>query len=584
MATSALESVKENANNPVVTRPADGNVRQYANHAKSLVYGRVPMGNVRLLAERHAHDYPVMRNVQKHSIADILVHQFVASHELHSGNTEGNVTLDSMTITLPCRHVFTVKALDSITRVHDFYDRDSRGRWSNLTLPNASNVCIRPVCPHCGGEIDSLRYGRILKYFNHSVLQHNISRSLSERLSQAENMLSGIHNNIEETIMDTVCSFGTRGIPAPSDAVRQKSLQQIDAAVEAEKDQPTSLHLAQNLSKFHGFPPRHTKAWRKAMEGVTEPYLVAYNVTRECDPSVKGYNALFARFYHDELNRSGGTSAPTIDPTQQRLQQLASEAAHIRIGHPRPRASERFVVEAFWISIEIMMLLGLSVSRACEITQQQPADDANTICWENVAEFLLLRASKDAEKALDLARISESHTTIVKCQLLVLQTQYELAAHKCLTAGRNGRLLNPEYRQEYLSICNRGIEQIQNLRVSVPRDYQGSVQPGAMRSTTVMRAEWTREYFSDPSKKTLEAWVNLYHLVHDEIPGRRQEETAAKRLWRPVVQKAAASNRKWHTQHFYRCAKGHPYTRGECAVAFGKLWCPDCGEMVGDQV
>ncbi|KAG8740057.1 hypothetical protein FRC11_000419, partial [Ceratobasidium sp. 423] len=146
-----------------------------------------------------------------------------------------NGTLDSMTITLPCRHVFTVKALDSITRIQDFYERDAHGRWTKAIMPNASEMLDRPACPHCGGGIDALRYGRVLKYSNHSILQHNVARSLSERLVQAERLLSGVRSGLEQAITTTISSFGTADFPIPSDATRNSLLQRIARAVAAKQ-------------------------------------------------------------------------------------------------------------------------------------------------------------------------------------------------------------------------------------------------------------------------------------------------------------------------------------------------------------
>ncbi|KAH7335664.1 hypothetical protein B0J17DRAFT_769497 [Rhizoctonia solani] len=501
------------------------------------------------------------------------------------GDLEDNATLDSMTITLPCRHVFTVKALDSLTRIRDFYERDAHGRWTNPVMPDASDVRTRPVCPHCGGGIDSPRYGRILKSSNHSILQHNVARLLSEQLSNAESLLSKARSDLEQKVAATVRSFRTSAIPIPSEGTRQRLLQRIETVLAAEKNRPTSLELIQNLSRFHGFPPKHMRAWRKAVGEIVEAYCAAYDVTRESDPSVQAYNKSITRLYHAELNKSGGNAAPTNDPTQQRLQQVASDVAHIRIGHLRPRASSRFVVEAFWISVEILILLGLSISKACEDLQQQNGRGANAICWENVAEFLLTRASKDAETALSLAEQSRSQNKVVRCQLLILQTKYEVAAHKCRVAIRNGLIANRETRDEYFDVCTRGIEQVQNLRTSIPRDYQGRAQRGSALAVMAMKADWVREHFTQPVDEILEAWNKLSGAIRMEMMGGRQEEvnTGELILWRPIVQDFAASGRQWHNEHFYQCLRGHPYTRGECIIDIGMKWCPECGKRVGDQ-
>ncbi|KAG8690475.1 hypothetical protein FRC11_011353 [Ceratobasidium sp. 423] len=474
------------------------------------------------------------------SIVDML-------KQVHLRDLENDVTLDSMTLTLPCRHVFTVEMLDSITRIHDFYERDGRGEWTKATMPDASDIRSRPVCPRCGGGIDSLRYGRILKHSNHSVLQYNITRHLSDQLSNSENMLSEVRGGLEGAVTEAIGSLASTNFPAPSETTRRNLLERMDTTLAANEGRPTSIDIVENLSKFHGFPPRHTRAWRKAINEISKPYRVAHGVACEPDPSVQAYETSLGRLYLDELNKNGGSSARTTDPAQLRLQDLAAKVAHIRIGHPRPRARDRFAVEAFWVTVEILALLGLATSKACEELRQRNAAGANVSHWENVAEFILLRATKDAETAHRLANESKSHNKAIICRRLILQTQYEHAAHKCRVAIRNGAFLNRETRDEYLDMYNRGIEQIQELQTSVPREYQGRVQRGAVLGVTEIKAEWVRGNFVRPAQGILEAWNNLIRAIQNDMPGWGQEQAYGNQLvlWRPVVQEHAALNRKW---------------------------------------
>ncbi|KAG8712687.1 hypothetical protein FRC11_014506 [Ceratobasidium sp. 423] len=442
-----------------------------------------------------------------------------ALRQVHLRYFGSGVTLDSMTITLPCRHVFSVEELDSVTRIHDFYKRGSRGEWTKAIMPNASDVRNRPVCPRCGGRIDSLRYGRVLKNSNHSALQHNLAHSLSGRLANAGMMLSKARQGLEKAVTEAVRSFGSTNFPAPSATTRRTLLERINTALTANESCPTSLEIVENLSKFHGFPPRHIRAWRKAISEISETYQIAYGVTFEVDPSLQAYETSLGRLYLDELNKVSGSSARTTDPAQQRLQDHAAKAAHIRIGHPRPRVCDRFTVEAFWITIEILVILGLATSKACEELQQQNAAGVNVTHWENVAEFILLRASKDAETAYRLANESKSQNKAIICRRLILQTQYEHAAHKSRVAIRNGALLNRETQDEYLGMCARNIEQIQELQTSVPQEYRGRVQRGSIFGATEMKAEWVRENFVQPAQGAIEAWNNLTQAIRIDMEG-----------------------------------------------------------------
>ncbi|KDN33760.1 hypothetical protein RSAG8_13147, partial [Rhizoctonia solani AG-8 WAC10335] len=493
---------------------------------------------------------------------------------------DDNATLDTMTITLPCRHVFTVNALDSITRIRDFYEQGSRGEWTKATMPVASAVRCRPICPHCGGGIDSLRYGRILRNSNHSILQHNIAWSLSGQISEAEQLLSKARGGLDQAIVKAVHSYGAARLP--SGAASRICREKINLALAADQNAPTNLDIVENLSNFHGFPPRHTKAWRKAVSEVMEPYRMACRVVRESDPSAPVYEGLLACLYQAELNNSGGSTASTTDPEQQRLQQLAAKVAHTRIGHLRPRASDRFTVEAFWVTVEILLLLGLAISKACEAVLQQNVPGANITHWENVAEFLLLRASADAETSHRLANQSKSQSKAILCRLLILQTQYEHTAHRYRAAIRNGSLSDRETRDEFVGICARAVEQIRDMQTNVPREYQERQQRGLLAAATATKVEWVRINFVEPSQKIVDAWNNLTRTIQIEMPERREERTSGAQLvaWEPVVQGYAVSKRVSHTEHFYQCPRGHPYTQGECTIVLGTTWCPECGMTV----
>ncbi|CUA71429.1 Nonribosomal peptide synthetase 1 [Aspergillus fumigatus Af293] [Rhizoctonia solani] len=494
---------------------------------------------------------------------------------------EDDDTLDSMTITLSCRHVFTVEALDSVTRISDFYERDRYGEWTKAILPNASIRHYRPVCPRCSGSIDSLRYGRVLKCSNHSIIQHNVARTLSNQLSWVEGRLDEIRDRLEEEIIQAVHLLGTANLPTLSEAARRASLERIEIALAAEEDFPTSFEFIENLGKLHGFAPRHTKAWRKAVGAASRPYEIAYGVAAyESDPSAAAYNNWLKRLYENGLKKRGGSTAPTVDPAQQRLQQLATKEAHTRIGHVYPRASDRFTVEAFWVTIEILMNLGLAISEACGQIWQRDVPGANTTPLDYFAEFIFLRASKDAETAYRLAEESKSRNKALICQVLVLQTQYEYALHKCRVAIRDGSLLNRGTRDEYSDMCARSIEHIQVLQTSASREIPHESVPGERD----MKAEWIGVYFVHPTQIILEAWNDLARAIQNDVLAWRQGQMDGGQLviWHRLIQEAAAENRESHTEHFYQCPKGHPYTLGECTTVLGRIWCPECGITIGD--
>ncbi|CAE6503560.1 unnamed protein product, partial [Rhizoctonia solani] len=457
--------------------------------------------------------------------------------QIHLRDLEDNATLDSVTITLPCRHIFTVKALDTITRIRDFYERNSHGEWAKAIMPDILAVRNRPTCPHCGGGIDSLRYGRILKNSNHSILQHSIACILSDELSEAERLLLQARDKLSQSVTEAVSSHQT------GHHILQEK---VDIALVADRNSPTNLDIVENLTRFHGFPSRCTMTWQKVVREIMKPYDIACRVTQKADPSAEAYEGLLARLYQAELNKSGGSTALTTDPEQHRLQQLAIKVAHVRIGHPRPHASDRFTVEAFWVTVEILLLLALAISKACE-EKMQPNVEANITHWEKLAEFFLLRASADAEAAHRLADQSKSHSKAILCRLLILQTQYEHTAHRFRAAVRNRSLSDCKTRDEFVGTCARAIEVIREVQTSVPRDYQARVQKDLLAGVNATKADWVQVNFVEPSQKLLDAWNNLTQTIHIDNPEQLQQQASDRQLvmWEPVVQGYARLKRAW---------------------------------------
>ncbi|KAB5591848.1 NFX1-type zinc finger protein [Ceratobasidium theobromae] len=494
---------------------------------------------------------------------------------------EDDNTLDSMTITLPCRHVFTVETLDGITHLGDFYEKDSdaNGRWVKAKTPEASGETrTRPTCPTCRGSIDSLRYGRVCKNSNLAILQHNIASSLSRQLSRAEVKLKVVREGLAEAIINSVKACV--GTPTESNAVtdlttdaRQEMTNDLDIVLVREIDRPTPAEAIENIDRLHAFPKSYAKNWRKAVAKVLEPYRVARQVTCERDPAVQAYEASLTRLYHEELEQYGvnmSLGAP------QDLEQHCLRLARIRIGQVPPRASLRFVIEAFWITVDILMQLGMAVGKAGEEVRSRDASPGNSGNWDTLAGFFLRQAVKDAETACTLATQSESWNKLIKCQIFALQARYELATHQCRTAINQGALSNNEAREELVEMCERGIKHIEDLRISVPRFYLAKWSAEEVAA----KREWLRTNFMQPLAVILKSWESLKQSSssgqwYQEVTN---EERAA--ILRAMME-GAGHDRLWHTGHFYQCPNGHPYVIGECGGAMQESRCPECGARIG---
>ncbi|KAF8748917.1 P-loop containing nucleoside triphosphate hydrolase protein [Rhizoctonia solani] len=495
-----------------------------------------------LRLELHAPDFPATKNAPIFCDAVIPVPQCVANLALNKHvDLEDDGSLDSMTITLPCGHVFTVETLDGITSLGDFYEKDGDGKWvKSITPDDTGEIRTRPVCPSCRGNIDSRRYGRVCKNSNLAILQHNTASSLSRRLATVEAKIATVRERIDKSVIDAIKSCKPEG---PDQTItteaRREMVDKRDITLAREHERPTPAD------------------WKGGIKVAIESYRVARQITCERDPAVQAYEASLSQLYREELDRFGvdlSLGAPRD------VEQQALRVARAKIGQLPPRASLRFVVEAFWITVDILMQLGVAVSKASDEVRIRDNTGTEHHQWEQLAEFVLDRAAKDAETAYKLANNSESWNKAIKCQVFVLQTHYELAAHQCRVAIGKGALSDSNVKAELVDMCRQGIKHIKGLQTSIPQEYSSRWGPRERQN----KLAWANTNFVQPSNVILESWETL-------------KRSAKGGTWYQEVTNRAFG----HTGHFYQCPNGHPYVIGECGGAMQVSTCPECGAAIG---
>ncbi|CUA71425.1 NFX1-type zinc finger-containing protein 1 [Mus musculus] [Rhizoctonia solani] len=502
------------------------------------------------------------------SIVDLVMHTSLR-------DLEDDGSLDSMTITLPCGHVFTVETLDGITHLGDFYEKQGDGRWVKAITPDdTGEIRTRPVCPSCRGNIDSLRYGRVCKNSNLAILQHNIASSLSRRLAKAEEKLATVRAALEKNVIDAVKNCKPDGPDQPiTTAARRDMEDNRDIALAREIVRPTPAEVIDDISAFHAFPAGYSKEWRASIKAALESYRVARQITGELDPAMQAYEASLSQLYREELGRFG------VDfslGTPQDVEQRALRLARMQIGQLPPRASHRFVVEAFWITIDILLQLGIATGKASDDIRRRNPNGVEHQQWERLAEFILERAVKDAEVVYELAIKSESWNKAIKCLIFVLQARYELAAHQCRVAIGKGALSSDTTRVELVDMCRQGIQRIKSLRTNVPQEYSRRWEPEQQQE----KLAWAEINFVQPSGVLLESWESLKRSAkggtwYQDVT---HEERAT--ILRAMME-GAGGERLWHTGHFYQCPNGHPYVIANCGGANQVSSCPECGVRIG---
>ncbi|KAF8598648.1 hypothetical protein BDV93DRAFT_593819 [Ceratobasidium sp. AG-I] len=588
--------------------PARGTVPNHmpADHASHVAHGNVLMANVILFAGWLPCDKKCLNKLKcghpcpsvcgepcaqqscifctnggtPDSIVDLVMHASLLDLE-----DEG--TLDSMKITLPCQHIFTVAALDNITSLNDFYEKGQTGEWARATRPEPSGKPrARPVCPMCGGPISSFRYGRVWKSSSAAVMQHDIASSLSHLLASAKAELAMSRPGLKASILSatTACvpTLSATDIP---DNTRQEMSRRLGMILNRETDLPTSVEVLLNLENFHAYTQKDSDLWRSAVGAILIPYQAARQIASDRDQSIQAYEASLKDLYQEELSHL--VDDPAHDVSQE-VEQLALRLARMRIGQPPPRANLRFVVEAFWVTIDILVLLGLATHEASGEIRRRESNTHNSLYWTRLAGFFFKRAVKDAEVALNLAKRSESWNKFVKCQVVLLRTQYELAAHNCRSAVNARGVTDPGTRASLVKTCEDGILAAEQQQATLPEDYlqlwENEEHP--------VRQKWVNENFTQPLNVILHLWTELkrsaesgtrYPQVTEEdrqailditTQGYRGQIGLSEPQFNLLFEKLTFVA-KGRTAQFYQCPNGHPYVIGECSASedVSRMWC-----------
>jgi hypothetical protein len=109
-----------------------------------------------------------------------------------------------------------------------------------------------------------------------------------------------------------------------------------------------------------------------------------------------------------------------------RPEEHAMRVAKLAVGEPKPRAEQRYVVEAFWVTLRIQFLMAslaqvwmddVKGNRSYHIDQRR--------LWATFVLFLLGSCSRDAEMAFQIAKSSESRKQMTTTATLIMRAELE---------------------------------------------------------------------------------------------------------------------------------------------------------------
>jgi hypothetical protein len=240
-------------------------------------------------------------------------------------------------------------------------------------------------------------------------------------------------------------------------------------------------------------------------------------------------------------------------------------------GQPHPQADKRFLVEAFWVTLDLRFTLASLAQTWLETASNSKASYAaeQRQIWATYVNFILHTCCQDAQIALDVAGRSGSYRQEVKTALYCMRADLELFRFNVHMTQQNGQL--KEDRTELAEAAAQKENDAEQRSLSTVENFLGV--KGSKEDE-----QWLEDNFTKISRTMIEEWSAIERSLRCDTfyqPVSLEEQMAVVRAlskntdfgeypcslseYVPYID----DNNPAHTGHYYRCPNGHLYVIGD---------------------
>ncbi|KAJ2931227.1 hypothetical protein H1R20_g5802, partial [Candolleomyces eurysporus] len=494
------------------------------------------------------------------TVVDLILGETLADIPITSDSEE----LDTMIITLPnCRHFFTVETLDGVCSMNDWYEYDeTAGKWTGIRVPTTAER-HPPACPNCRASITSPRYSRVFKAADLDILEKNVIAKMTQGLGGLQRDLDALEGlNIGNAITQQLLQLPS--ITAPS--VKQGQAKACIKARQAifsdtTRSEPISPHVFTD-DKLFLFSPETSQVWKAAIRPITKLLSDITRVTKVRPAHVHAWESAFTYLYNQEID------AAAADPARapRNPHEYAMRMAKLKLGQAHPRADRRFLIEAFWISLELRFTLLELINGVLDLMSTKPGifDQNERAIWAQYGRFTIRTCVEDSSLAYQIAEDSQSRRQMTSCRIFILRSALEQFRFSMAMSQKSGHF--NEQRKHLLELA---VQQNQAANSTVDETIQAHIAVKFEDQTS-----WLDDNFRKPASVILEEWDKLERSIR---MGTFYEPLSLTE--KILVVKAMG----FSTGHWYNCPNGHTFVIGDCGGARQVSRCPECGEAIGGQ-
>ncbi|GBC08311.1 hypothetical protein RclHR1_08010001 [Rhizophagus clarus] len=208
-------------------------------------------------------------------------------------------------IALPCGHIYTMKSMDTLMEMGNYYDGSIDGGWTSVRLfPNSTSI---KTCPACQAPVkDIRRYGRIIK--KHILDMQNRKfvskyddelKKIDKRIVNSSNEMTKKRSNLKDELCD-ISEFK----PRKEFKDKNRGLPEI-----------APYNYFELIAQYHGFDENSQQVWLSHVSKLLRCYDKLISIIRvaKSSPHKKAFEA--------SSNVRGGSKGdlPFISELDQRI-------------------------------------------------------------------------------------------------------------------------------------------------------------------------------------------------------------------------------------------------------------------------
>ncbi|RIA89999.1 hypothetical protein C1645_805971 [Glomus cerebriforme] len=452
-------------------------------------------------------------------------------------------------IVLSCRHVYTMKTMDTLMEMENYYEGSIEGRWTSVKILPTLPMNIK-TCPTCQTPVKGIRrYGRIIK--NYTLVTQN-----KKFLLKYDYQLKEINQQITSFVskMKTTRSDLKQDLPRSGSVPKELVFKEHNIIMK-ELPEITPYYYFENIAIYHGFDEDSEQVWIFHVKKLLKRYQELTSIIRvtKKPPHKKAFETavIYAKENSEEdlisdlsnLHISDSSSSNSIPP---KSLQLTSTS----------QIDRRIYLDTF---LEIINIQKILYHEILTIIKELPKEsrplaikDEGVMsikeAWKNFAERIQLSIQRHLYTIREVAESTHYGRHLLLVSIEILEFDLKMLTYQ-LKNPRNGSFVDRALQARMIRKC----EDIKKRTAEITKSYKHiSAEEPESDIYTRLETLW------ENCNKVETCAENWHSNIEEKLE----------------IHQAMTTNFK-SSGHWYECPKGHPYTIEECdKVQMNR--CPDC--------